>query len=175
MGVSFETAFYGTAGANSRSRSASASASGERYVVTSSSLYPDPAAAVDQDDGIEDERGSNPNPPVPNPKAAGAAVSAAASGGGGGRLSRSVSNSSAMNISPPIQSELLPPPLPLTRGLTKHVVTRWYRAPEIILSQPYSAAVDVWSIGCIFAELLGLLQDNIPDFRSRRALFPGER
>lgn len=81
----------------------------------------------------------------------------------------------AMNISPPSHVEVLPAPLPLTRGLTKHVVTRWYRAPEIILSQPYSAAVDMWSIGCIFAELLGLMQENIPDYRKRRALFPGER
>lgn len=33
------------------------------------------------------------------------------------------------------------------------VVTLWYRAPEILLgSRFYSTAVDVWSIGCIFAE-----------------------
>ncbi|KAJ1427482.1 kinase-like domain-containing protein, partial [Ochromonadaceae sp. CCMP2298] len=51
---------------------------------------------------------------------------------------------------------------------------RWYRAPEIILSQPYTAAVDVWSLGCIFAELLGLMRESIVDFRRRRALFPGE-
>lgn len=66
------------------------------------------------------------------------------------------------------------PPLPLRRGLTKHVVTRWYRAPEVILLQPYTAAVDIWSLGCIFAELLGLMRENIPDYRRRRALFPGE-
>jgi hypothetical protein len=35
----------------------------------------------------------------------------------------------AMNITPPVES--LPAPLPLKRGLTKHVVTRWYRAPEV--------------------------------------------
>jgi mitogen-activated protein kinase 1/3 len=69
----------------------------------------------------------------------------------------------------------LPSPLPLRRGLTKHVVTRWYRAPEVILLQPYTAAVDMWSMGCIFAELLGLLRENIDDYRRRRALFPGER
>jgi len=48
--------------------------------------------------------------------------------------------------------------------LTEYVVTRWYRAPEIMLScQEYSKAVDVWSVGCIFAELI-----------ARKPLFPGE-
>jgi serine/threonine protein kinase len=72
-------------------------------------------------------------------------------------------------------SSTLPPPLPLSRGLTKHVVTRWYRAPEVILLQPYTKAVDVWSLGCIFAELLGCIKENISDYRQRKALFPGER
>ncbi len=41
--------------------------------------------------------------------------------------------------------------------MTEHVVTRWYRAPELMLSADgsYTAAIDVWSVGCIFAELLG--------------------
>lgn len=48
--------------------------------------------------------------------------------------------------------------------LTEYVVTRWYRAPEIMLAcQDYSKAIDVWSVGCIFAELL-----------ARSPLFPGE-
>lgn len=35
------------------------------------------------------------------------------------------------------------------------MVTRWYRAPELILAcGHYSSAIDVWSTGCIFAELL---------------------
>lgn len=38
---------------------------------------------------------------------------------------------------------------------TPNVVTRWYRAPELLLnSKHHSAAVDLWSCGCIFAELL---------------------
>ncbi|KAK6909415.1 hypothetical protein I203_103433 [Kwoniella mangroviensis CBS 8507] len=40
--------------------------------------------------------------------------------------------------------------------LTEYVATRWYRAPEIMLSNKrYTTAIDVWSIGCILAELLG--------------------
>lgn len=47
--------------------------------------------------------------------------------------------------------------------LTEYVVTRWYRAPEIVLSSDtYTKAVDMWSVGCIFGELLG-----------RKPLFPG--
>ena len=47
--------------------------------------------------------------------------------------------------------------------LTEYVATRWYRAPEIMLSwSEYSQAIDVWSVGCIFGELL-----------LRRPLFPG--
>ncbi len=48
--------------------------------------------------------------------------------------------------------------------LTEYVVTRWYRAPEIMLAcHEYDKPVDVWSTGCILAELL-----------SRKPLFPGE-
>jgi len=51
-----------------------------------------------------------------------------------------------------------------TGGLTEYVVTRWYRAPEIMLAcQEYTSAIDIWSVGCIFAELL-----------ARSPLFPGE-
>lgn len=48
--------------------------------------------------------------------------------------------------------------------LTEYVVTRWYRAPEIMLAcHEYDKPVDVWSTGCILAELL-----------ARKPLFPGE-
>lgn len=47
---------------------------------------------------------------------------------------------------------------------TEYVVTRWYRAPEVMLArQEYTKAIDIWSVGCIFAELL-----------ARKPLFPGE-
>ncbi|KAL2936927.1 Mitogen-activated protein kinase 7 [Bienertia sinuspersici] len=38
--------------------------------------------------------------------------------------------------------------------MTEYVVTRWYRAPELLLhNDNYGASVDVWSVGCIFAEI----------------------
>ena len=40
--------------------------------------------------------------------------------------------------------------------MTQEVVTQYYRAPELLLgAQHYSYAIDVWSVGCILAELLG--------------------
>ena len=40
-------------------------------------------------------------------------------------------------------------------ALTDYVTTRWYRAPEIILTvKNYTAAVDMWSVGCILAEMI---------------------
>ena len=40
--------------------------------------------------------------------------------------------------------------------MTQEVVTQYYRAPEILMgARHYTSAVDVWSIGCIFGELLG--------------------
>ncbi|AFZ80232.1 mitogen-activated protein kinase 2, putative [Theileria equi strain WA] len=62
----------------------------------------------------------------------------------------------------------------MTRQLTGHVVTRWYRAPELILLQEnYTFAIDVWSIGCIFAELLNMMKQNISEPSDRSPLFPG--
>merc|ERR1719223_283861 len=50
------------------------------------------------------------------------------------------------------------------RTYTHEVVTLWYRAPEILLgSKHYSTPVDLWSVGCIFAEMI-----------TNRPLFPGD-
>ena len=47
---------------------------------------------------------------------------------------------------------------------TAYVVTRWYRAPEVsLLNKSYNESLDMWSVGCIFAELL-----------QRATLFPGD-
>lgn len=44
------------------------------------------------------------------------------------------------------------------------VATRWYRAPEVMLSfRMYTKSIDVWSVGCILAEML-----------SGKPLFPGK-
>eukprot|EP00915_Cephaloidophora_sp_WS-2016_P008984 GHVH01012686.1.p1 GENE.GHVH01012686.1~~GHVH01012686.1.p1 ORF type:complete len:426 (+),score=55.82 GHVH01012686.1:183-1460(+) len=58
--------------------------------------------------------------------------------------------------------------------MTTHVVTRWYRAPELILlNENYSGAVDVWSLACIFAELMQMMSGNAPSYSDRQPLFPG--
>jgi mitogen-activated protein kinase 1/3 len=56
----------------------------------------------------------------------------------------------------------------MKRELTGHVVTRWYRAPEIILlEKDYGPGIDLWAVGCIFAELLGMMKVNAPTFMDR--------
>ena len=63
----------------------------------------------------------------------------------------------------------------MKRELTGHVVTRWYRAPELILlEKEYGDAIDVWSAGCIFAELLSMIKENTPTYLDRKPLFPGD-
>ncbi|GMS99164.1 hypothetical protein PENTCL1PPCAC_21339, partial [Pristionchus entomophagus] len=47
--------------------------------------------------------------------------------------------------------------------MTAYVVTRYYRAPEVVLKLEYTEKMDIWSIGCIFAELI-----------TKEVLFPGE-
>lgn len=48
--------------------------------------------------------------------------------------------------------------------LTEYVVTRWYRAPEVmLLPKQYTSALDLWSVGCILCEIIG-----------RKVLFPGK-
>ena len=54
--------------------------------------------------------------------------------------------------------------LTIVRHLCMQVITLWYRAPEILLGGPvYCSKVDIWSLGCIFAEMA-----------AGRPLFPGE-
>jgi len=56
------------------------------------------------------------------------------------------------------------------------VVTRWYRPPEIILIEKvYGPAIDVWSVGCILAELLQKNPDHQKDKTTVKSdpLFPG--
>ena len=45
--------------------------------------------------------------------------------------------------------------------LSVHVVSRWYRAPELILIETnYTGSIDVWSVGCIFGELMMMIKEN---------------
>ena len=63
----------------------------------------------------------------------------------------------------------------LERELTSHIVTRWYRAPEIILlEKDYGPAVDMWGLGCITGELYTLLKECSPTFLDREPLFKGK-
>ena len=42
-----------------------------------------------------------------------------------------------------------------SKHMTQEVVTQYYRAPELLMgAKHYTQAVDVWSVGCIFGELL---------------------
>lgn len=51
-----------------------------------------------------------------------------------------------------------------TDFMTEYVVTRWYRAPELLLNcTEYTAAIDIWSVGCILGEIM-----------TREPLFPGK-
>ena len=43
-----------------------------------------------------------------------------------------------------------------SQPMTQEVVTQYYRAPEILLgAKHYTNSIDIWSVGCIFGELLG--------------------
>lgn len=43
-----------------------------------------------------------------------------------------------------------------TLGKTDYVVTRWYRAPEVVLlASEYTSSIDLWAVGCILCELIG--------------------
>ncbi|OIW04859.1 hypothetical protein TanjilG_13699 [Lupinus angustifolius] len=51
-----------------------------------------------------------------------------------------------------------------TDFMTEYVVTRWYRAPELLLNcSEYTSAIDIWSVGCILGEIM-----------TRQPLFPGK-
>ena len=58
---------------------------------------------------------------------------------------------------------IIPNQNPKANILTDYVATRWYRAPELLLcAQEYTTSVDMWSVGCILAEML-----------RRKAFLPG--
>ncbi len=69
------------------------------------------------------------------------------------------------------------PPINWPRRLKRHVLTRWYRAPETLLlqeTQETLCALDIWSVGAIFAELLQMQRENRPDPCKRGPIFSGD-
>lgn len=63
----------------------------------------------------------------------------------------------------------------MERNLTTLVITRWYRPPELIFHEAhYSDAVDIWSVGCIYAELLEALEPDNSTRQRVNQLFRGD-
>jgi len=68
------------------------------------------------------------------------------------------------------------------RNYTNKVVTLWYRAPELLLGAArYNGEIDVWSVGCIFAEILSASEQDpaqlgqIKQYKIGKPIFPGEK
>jgi len=59
--------------------------------------------------------------------------------------------------------------------LSNHVVSRWYRPPEVILLDRYDSKADVWSLGCILAEVLMSTSNYSKEklTTQEKILFPG--
>ncbi|KAG2488832.1 hypothetical protein HYH03_012631 [Edaphochlamys debaryana] len=69
-----------------------------------------------------------------------------------GGAGEAVEHSCPAHASPPSQHQ----------QLSSYVVTRWYRAPEVLAGGPYGSGVDIWALGCTLAQLA-----------TGRTLFPG--
>ena len=53
-----------------------------------------------------------------------------------------------------------------SRNMSQSVMTRWYRAPEVIILENYDSKVDIWSVGCLFAEAM---RCSIPQEKKKTA------
>ena len=83
-------------------------------------------------------------------------------------LARQINGVNNINQETANENELKP--AILCRQLTHHVVTRWYRAPELILLQDsYNSEIDIWAVGCILGELLTTFEAG----EKSKPLFPG--
>ena len=61
----------------------------------------------------------------------------------------------------------------LKREMTSHIMTRWYRAPELILlEKDYGPAIDMWALGCIVGEMFSMIK--AATYLDREPLFQGE-
>ncbi len=88
----------------------------------------------------------------------------AGSGGGGGlALGGGIRRAGALGGAAALPAAPAGVPQP-RHAFTRHVVTRWYRAPELPLYNDgeYGSGVDVWSLGCCLGEMLGMLPTPRP-------------
>jgi mitogen-activated protein kinase 1/3 len=94
---------------------------------------------------------------------------------------KEISSVNEGNLASKSEKSKIPPKLKYLKNqkkeqiLSAHVASRWYRAPELILIEThYTSSIDVWSVGCIFAELMMMIKENAPTFMERSPLFPGK-
>lgn len=78
----------------------------------------------------------------------------------------------------PGSGSFTPHPKKSIKEMTCHVVSRWYRAPELILMQTkYDSSIEMWSVGCILGELISEHEKNKKAeiiTRKRKPLFEGK-
>ena len=98
-----------------------------------------------------------------------------------GEIKEEIQSNKEGNLTSKTTKNKIPPKLKFLKNqkkeqvLSVHVVSRWYRAPELILIETnYTGSIDVWSVGCIFAELMMMMKENAPTFMDRAPLFPGK-
>ena len=59
------------------------------------------------------------------------------------------------------------------RKLSQHVQSRWYRSPEVILiHKRYDSQIDMWSLGCVLAEMIMMLNMAKDKNLEHNVLFP---
>ena len=65
----------------------------------------------------------------------------------------------------------------MKRNLSPHVITRWYRAPEVILlERDYNNSVDLWSSACVISEVLTCSKEYraLGFLKEKRQMFRGK-
>lgn len=99
------------------------------------------------------ERGVPP-PFLQTHRASPKSSSAASSRKSSGRCSEADDDKDPLTFLPDEEAPSFPGVSEVDENLTDYVVTRSYRAPELLLGSPYGYAVDVWSAGCILIEMM---------------------
>ena len=61
-------------------------------------------------------------------------------------------------------------------NLTDYVATRWYRAPELLVGDTqYGPKVDVWAVGCVFAELVKVSENQNTRLKPENCIFKSSK